>query len=182
MDTQWFAGDEPRDAAEVRFLDQLRRRAVSWDVHGLTPQHTATISGLAPLHVSVAVPGLAPETTSRIRLTNLQVGYWQRGPYGEGLQGEWGDDYLLDNHRHDTNGLTVIGIQAEPEDFANWTADWFWRQLNRPRERQEWVVAGKVVTSRTRLADTGLVLFTEGSVLPRMLRRSPDRVVPVSVE
>lgn len=182
MDPTWFGGDGPRDAAEARFLDRLREKAPSWGVPGLNPDRTRTLARIVPLLLTVDVPGLGRETPRSHRLTQLQVGYWQAGPYGHGLEGEWGCESVLDNHRYDTDGLTVIGIDAEPEDFASWAADWLCRQLSRSRERQEWIRQGQVFASRTRLADSGLVLFTEGSILPRLLRRSPDRVVPLRVE
>ena len=177
MGPRWFDGDDPRDDAEATFLDQLRRRASSWNVPGLSPDNTGTLAVLVPLHVSVAVPGLDPATSVRCPRRGLQVGYWQHGHYGHGLEGEWGCEHLLDSHRNDADGLTVVGLDARPEDFADWAADWLYRQLLRPRERQEWLRGGRVVASRTRLADSGLVLFTEGSSLPRLSRRPPDRVI-----
>ena len=167
----WFAGDPPRDAGERRFLDALRERAARWDVAGLDTSHTRTRTVLRPLHLTVDLTGLPPDV-------NLQIGWWPDDGNGHQLDGEWGDSALLDGGRVDSGMLTVTGLHATPDQFASWTADWLQTQLIRPVERDEWLRAGdRVVASRWRLVDTGVVLWSAG--FPSLRRRPPDRVTRV---
>jgi hypothetical protein len=166
----WFAGDW-RSEDERRFLHALRMRAASWDIEGLKPAASQTLGVMVTLIVVVEDPRLE----GLDGLTSVQVGY--RPPEAEvgvRLQGEWGDDYLLDNGGDDTD-LWVQGVAAEPEDFAQMAASWMERQLRRPLERLAWLDGDRVVASRVRLAEGGQTLVREGSWL-RTIRRDPDQV------
>lgn len=165
----WFAGGEPRDEAEHAFLATWRARAGMWAVADLQPSHTSVTTAIDPLLVSVdRIAGL-PEDQS------LQVGFWQTDPYGPALEGEWGDRYLLDNHVYGRDGLTVLGLRASPEQFANWTASWLEAQLMRPVDWLQWLNSrGTVVATRWRLVGSDFVLKSQGR--PGLRRRPPDRV------
>ncbi len=169
----WFDGDEPRDDRERAFLDVVRHEAAGWRLPGLRPEDTSVAAVIVPLHLSVAVPGVADS------VANLQVGYWPPGdgPYGHALEGEWGDKYLLDSHVYGRDGLTVFGLDGPPEEFGAWAARWLRGQLQRPIERHDWLDDRGVVTAtRYVLADSGLVLRQSGFSLVRRFRRGPDRV------
>lgn len=177
--TQWF-GDLPgRNEAETAFLAQLRREAGNWTVEGLSAGDTATIDIGVPLYADVEVPGLAALGRS------LQIGFWTGGPWAERsggfiLQGVWGDDHPLDDYSgNDPECLTVVGVDARPEQHAAWAAEWLLRQLHRPVVREDWSRDGRVVASTWRLADTGTVLRRQGASSRRLLRRAPDQVTPV---
>ncbi|MFQ1001038.1 hypothetical protein [Modestobacter sp. SSW1-42] len=166
----WFTGAEPRNDAEACYLATVRELAPSWDVAGLRPEQTSVLTVLTPLLLTVQLVGLPADVA-------LQVGYWFDPPRGPGLEGEWGDRYLLDAHLDGADGLTVFGLTAAPEEFAAWTADWLLAQLRRPVERLDWADPdGRVTASQWRLADTGLPLTREGRRSWRRRRRPPDRV------
>ncbi|WP_418606592.1 hypothetical protein [Georgenia sp. SUBG003] len=57
----------------------------------------------------------------------LQIGYWDDGRGCRALQGEWGDEYLLDNHEYTNDGLTVFGLQEEPGTYGTLAAKWLER-------------------------------------------------------
>jgi len=168
----WFTGAEPRDNRERVLLATVRQEAYGWRVPGLQPQDTAVGVFIVPLHLSVDIPEL-PHA-----VTNLQVGYWPPdGPYGHALEGEWGDKYLLDSHVYGRNGLTVFGLDASPEQFGVWAANWLRHQLQRPIERRDWLDGdGNVTATRFVLANSEFVLRQTGFSLVRRFRRSPDRV------
>jgi hypothetical protein len=165
----WFADGVPRNDAEARYLATLQSLAATWDVSGLRPEHTSVLTVMLPLHLMVELAGLPNDVT-------LQVGYWLEAPYGPGLEGEWGDRHLLDNHVDGPDALTVRGLSASPEQFATWTADWLLAQLQRPVERLDWLGRDGAVTSQWRLADTGLSLTWQGARPWRRTRRPPDAV------
>lgn len=172
---RWFPDEVGRDDGEAAFLERLRREASRWDVQGLSPEDdTSSRRWLVPLYVDVDVPGLA------IRRRTLQVGYWTGGPLGPALQGVWGDDYLLDDHDgNDPEDLTVVGVRASHEEYAEWAAAWLLRQLKRPVVREEWLAGDRVVATTWRLDDTGRVLARRGNGFRRLMRRRADRVVAV---
>lgn len=169
----WFDGDEPRDDRERAFLDAVREEARTWRLPGLRPQDTALGAFIIPLHLSVDIPGLPGE------VANLQVGYWPPdcGPYGQALEGEWGDRYHLDSHVYGRDGLTVFGLSASPDQFGTWAATWLQDQLLRPIERRDWLDDhGQVAATRYVLADTDFLLRQRGFSLVRRFGRPPDRV------
>lgn len=165
----WFSGDEPRTADESRFLAALRAHGDTWRSAGVQPPSTTVLTVLVPLHVQVDLPGLPADCV------NLQVAYWTSGPRGTGVEGQWGDRYLLDGSS--TGGMDVFGEPAEPEELAGLAVRWLAHALASPVERADWVGSdGEVVASRWRLLETGAVIGGRGSS-PRLLRRRPaDRV------
>ncbi|WP_157606370.1 hypothetical protein [Phycicoccus sp. Soil802] len=163
----WFPGDEGRTHDEARFLARLRELAPGWAVAGLGPERTWCLTALVPLLVVVDCPLLAGE----VGLTSLHVGYWPPTPHGLRLQGEWGDNHLLDNGGDDTD-LEIQGISGEPESFADTAGIWLATQLLRPMERMEWVRGERVVAAKIRLIG-GQTLVRRGSWL--RTRREPDR-------
>ncbi|TYP89033.1 hypothetical protein [Blastococcus xanthinilyticus] len=178
-ETQWFGGQPGRNEAETAYLARLREEVGGWTLDGLSPGHTWAADIGLPLYIDIDVPGL-----SELRRP-LQVGFWTGGPSagrsgGYVLQGVWGDDHPLDDH--DGNSpecLTVIGVDATPEQHATWAAEWLLRQLRRPVVREDWLRDGRVVAATWRLSDTGTVLARQGSSPRRLLRRAPDRVTEV---
>ena len=107
--TCWLPGDQPRTEDEARFLAHLRERASAWSVPGLRPDRSWCLAALVPLLVGVDHPCLSGE----VGLTSLHVGYWLPTSNGLRLQGEWGDDHLLDNGGDDT-ALPVQGSPGDP--------------------------------------------------------------------
>jgi hypothetical protein len=174
-DPRWFPDEVGRNDAEARFLQRIRQIAAGWSVPGLTPERdTSSLTVLLPLYVDVDVADLP------IARRTLQIGYWTGEHYEQALQGAWGDVYLLDDHDgNDPEDLTVVGLRAGPEEYAEWAADWLLRQLHRPIVRQEWRHNGRMVAATWRLDDTGRVLGAQGHSMRRLLRRRPDRVVLV---
>ncbi len=164
----WFTGDRPRTDDEARFLARLRERASAWSLPGLRPDGSWCLASLVPLFLWVDHPCLAGE----VGLTSLHIGYWPLTSKGLRLQGEWGDNHLLDNGGDDTD-LRVQGITGEPEFFADAAATWIETQLLRPIERMEWLDGDRVAASRIRLAGGGQTLTRRGSWL--RTRRHPDR-------
>ena len=167
--TAWFTGDEPRNDDEARFLDRIRTRAVDWEVPGLDPSASWCLARLACLLVVVPSPSLA----GLDGLHSIQVGYYPAGKLLR-LEGEWGEDHLLDNGG-DERDLRVEGVEAEPEWFADLSADWIGQQFLRPLERREWLDGSRVVAAQTRLGDTGFVLSRSGSWFKS--RKEPDQAV-----
>lgn len=168
-DAGWFQGDKPRSEDEARFLARLRGLAADWTASGLLPAGTGCLTALTPLLVTVEHPLLREGSG----LTELQVGYWPPSASGIRLQGEWGNEYLLDNEGDPTD-LRVEGVSAEPEFFAETAASWLEAQLQRPIERLDWVKGGHTVATRVRLAEGGQTLTSRGSWF--RTRRRADRV------
>jgi hypothetical protein len=159
----WFDGDAPRGDAEAVFLDAVRGHADDWRAAGLTPACTTTLAVMVPLHLQVDLPGIPRH------LVNLQIGFWHDSPSGTGVEGEWGNRYLLDtggpSSFHHFSGL------AEPQELAEVAARWLIQQLARPVERCEWVSSsGDVVGERWTLTDSGKVLAQTGTVRRRLAR------------
>ncbi len=167
-DGGWFQGDEPRSEDEARFLARLRELAPGWSVSGLLPEGSGCLAVLTPLFVNVQHPSL----WDGFGLTELQVGYWPPASSGLRLEGEWGNEYLLDNGGDDTD-LRIQGVSAEPEFFAEAAATWLEAQLLRPIERLDWMKGDRVVATRVRLAGGGQTLAKRGSWLGT--RRRADR-------
>lgn len=166
-DAVWFEGDAPRTDDEVRFLARLRELASGWIVAGLGPDATSCLTVLVPILVLVDIPALAGE----VGLTSLHVGYWPP-EHGLRLEGEWGDNHLLDNGGDDFD-LRIGGISEEPEFFAEAAAMWLATQLLRPIDRMDWVSGDRIVATRARLSDDGKTLVRRGSWF--RTRREPDR-------
>ncbi|GAB3934044.1 hypothetical protein GCM10027614_06330 [Micromonospora vulcania] len=118
LGARWFPDEVGRNEGEAAFLERLRREASGWDVEGLSPEDdTSSQRWLVPLYIDVDVPGLT------IRRRTLQVGYWTGGMSGQALHGAWGDEYLLDDHNgNEPEDLTVVGVRASHEDYAEWAA------------------------------------------------------------
>lgn len=169
----WFGTETGRNAEEAEFLGELRRLARAWDIADLDPdEHTSAEVFLAPLYTGCDVPGVT------VKRNNLQLAYWTGSEHW--LQGEWGTDYLLDDHTGNSpECLTVRGVTASPSEIARFAADWMRTQLQRPLVREEWMRGEAVIATRWRFLDTGHVLAREAISLRRLLRRPPDRVVPI---
>jgi hypothetical protein len=169
---RWFAGAEPRNEHEAAFLESLRASAAVWRMPGVTPESTRSLSVLNPLYVECKVPDL-PAGSSLDAV--LQAGYlWDA--VEPSLMGEWGsENYLLDGASA-TDILHVVGMASSPAVFGEWTADWMWRQLQRPVERIDFVGSrGEELGTEWRLADNLRSLGTTGHWWQR--RRATDRRV-----
>ena len=166
--TAWFPGDAPRTEDEARFVARLRERASAWGAYGIQPDVSWCHAVFVPLVVGVDHPYLVGQGG----LTSIQVGYWPPTSKGLRLEGEWGDDHLLDNGGDDTD-LRVQGIPGEPEFFATAAVTWIETQLLRKIERLEWLDGERVAASRIRLADGEQTVARRGSWL--RTRRKPDR-------
>ena len=166
---QWFTGDAPRTEDEARFLTRVRERSVTWAVPGLESAASWSLAKLVCLLLVVASPSL----DGLKGLHSVQVGYYPPGNPLR-LEGEWGDDHLLDNGG-DEHDLRLAGVEGEPEWFADIAADWMQRQLLRPLERREWLDGSTVVAQQTRLSDSGFLLARSGSRFRS--RRAPDRTL-----
>lgn len=168
----WFGGDTPRTEDESRFLTALRAHGAGWRAAGLAPADTRVLARIVPLHVQLDVPGLPPAHA------NLQLSYWTSGARATGVEGSWGDGYLLDSTV--AGGLEVVGVPAGPEELAGLAARWLATQLAEPVEQADWLDAdGEVVASRWTLARTGVEIGRRGAVPRRLRRRTEPRVTRV---
>lgn len=164
----WFRGAEPRSEDEARFLARLRELADGWQVPGLLPEGSAYLAVLTPLVATVEHPLLR----GGFGLTQLQVGYWPPSPSEMRLEGQWGDDHLLDNGG-DATDLHIVGVSGEPEFFAEAAASWLLAQLVRPIERLDWIKGDRIVATQIRIAEGGQTLSSRGSWF--RTRRQADR-------
>jgi hypothetical protein len=105
-------GDSPRLDEQAGFLAAFADRVARWTLGDISPKSFRVIT-LVPLIVVVDVPGISAPPGK----CTLQVGYWTDGPYGTAVEGQWGDDHLLDDHTYTSDGLTVTGLDAAPEVF-----------------------------------------------------------------
>lgn len=168
----WFDGDAPRSDAEAAFLAAMRDHTADWLAAGLTSACTTTLAVLVPLHLQIDLPEIPS------RLLNLQVGFWNGSPRGTGVEGEWGNDYLLDTGG--PSSFEHFASATDPQELAEVASRWLIEQLARPIERSEWVSSsGAVISERWTLADSGEVLAQTGAVLRRLGRRPPDRVTRI---
>lgn len=89
-----LGGDPPRTPEEANFLSGMTRGISAWTLPDVQLGSFTVLARMKPIVVTLNVPGTdVPEGTC-----TLQIGYWNDGPYGRALEGEWGDDHLLDNH------------------------------------------------------------------------------------
>lgn len=173
-DGGWFAGATGRNEREAAFLEQLGSEASAWNRDDTTPGSTEVFAGVTPLFVLLRVPGLT------IPRRVLEVAFWTDGPWaaqapGPVLHGAWSDTRLGDNHDgNDPECLTVIGVEAPPEQHATWAAQWMRHQLERPVVRDDWIRGERTVASRWVLDDTGLELHQEHGGR-RLLSGRPNR-------
>lgn len=144
-------GDAPRTDAEREFLTAFSAHVSHWAVPDVALDAFRVVAVLRPLVVMTDVPGVDVPSGH----CTLQIGYWEDDRGCRALQGEWGDEYLLDNHEYTDDGLTVFGLREEPDTYGTLAAKWLERQLQRPVDRQDWLRDGTVVRSRWVLHDTG---------------------------
>lgn len=151
-------GDAPRTPEEANFLSGLASGISGWSSPNIDLGSFTVVARMKPIVVTSNVPGVdVPPGTC-----TLQVGYWNDGPYGRALEGEWGDSHLLDNHVYDGDGLTVFGLDEAPETYGIFAAGWLQRQLQRPVERLDWLRGEQVKESAWRLADSGKTIARMG--------------------
>lgn len=168
----WFelkGGGEPRNEREARYLTFLRQAVQGRsEFEEIPPNLSSAFDGWVPLTIGLEVLLL----TSDRRF--LWASYWTRADGRQQLQGAWGDDHLMDDWTGDLeDDLTVAGVDASPEQFADWTAAWFARQLSRPVYREEW--SRPRTYSVWRFGDTQAVLQSRRPLLAP--RREPERVI-----
>ena len=131
---EWFEFPQHRNASDERFLVALRQAVLAMpEFAAVSAASSSAFPTGLPLTVGVEVPQVSADRR------HLWVCYWVRPNGDQQLQGAWGGDYLLDDWTGDLQEeLTVAGVEAPPEQFAEWTAGWFARQLRRPVYRDDW--------------------------------------------
>ncbi|MEX5237310.1 hypothetical protein [Kocuria arenosa] len=172
--THPFSGDAPRTSSEQVFLDTLAAHIANWVAPDVRADSFEVITGMHPLVVMAEVPDVAVSPGK----CTLQIGYWDDGHGCRALEGEWGDDYLLDSHEYSSDGLTVFGLHEEPAVYGVLAGKWLERQLQRRVDRQDWVRKGTLVRSRWVLPDTGKRVAQTVNT-NRFVRGAPDRVTRV---
>jgi hypothetical protein len=151
-------GDLPRTPEEAHFLSGITRGVSAWSLPDVQIGSFTVVARMKPIVVTLNVPGIdVPHGTCM-----LQIGYWNDGPYGRALEGEWGDSHLLDNHVYDGDGLTVFGLDEAPKTYGTFAVGWLQRQLQRPVERLDWLRGEQVQESAWRLADSGKTIARMG--------------------
>jgi hypothetical protein len=158
LDLERFQGGSPRTPEEEEFLRGLASGIDGWTVEDVQPESFMVLDVLVPLVVTLDVPGIELRSGS----CTLQVGYWHDGPDGRVLEGEWGNELILDSHVYDADGLTVIGLTEAPATYGTLAARWLERQLLRPVERLDWFRGDEIRTSSWRLADSGRTIAGSG--------------------
>ncbi|MEX5265269.1 hypothetical protein RF640_14715 [Kocuria sp. CPCC 205231] len=146
-----FSGDTSRTSGEQAFLDALAAHIDNWAIPGVPADSFEVIAQIHPLVVMTEVPNVAVPPGQ----CTLQIGYWDDGQGCRALEGEWGDDLLLDSHVYSRDGLTVFGLCEEPATYGALAGKWLECQLQRRVDRQDWIRNGKIVRSRWVLPDTG---------------------------
>lgn len=164
-------GDLPRTPEEANFLSGLTRGVSAWSLPGVQLGSFTVVARMIPIVVTLNVPGIDVSHGT----CTLQIGYWNDGPYGRALEGEWGDSHLLDNHVYDGDGLTVFGLDEAPETYGTFAAGWLQRQLQRPVERVDWLRGEQVQESVWRLADSGKTIARMGWSVRRP-GKAPSRI------
>lgn len=164
-------GDPPRTPEEAKFLSGIARGISAWSIPDVQLGSFTVLARMKPIVVTLNVPGIdVPHGTC-----TLQIGYWNEGPYGRALEGEWGDSHLLDNHVYDGDGLTVIGLVEASETYGTFAAAWLLRQLQRPVERLDWLRDEQIKESAWRLADSGKTIARMGWSVRRP-SKAPSRI------
>jgi hypothetical protein len=165
-----FQGDRARTPEDEKFLNAFATGVARWPLTHPKLDSFRVFAGIKPLVLVLDVPGVdvSPGTCT------LQIAYWHDGPNGRMLEGEWGDNHLLDNHDYNADGLTIIGLEEAPDTYGQFAANWMERQLERPVERLDWLQAGQVRESTWRLADSGKSIARRGTSL-RLPSKPPDR-------
>lgn len=169
-----FRGDDPRTSSEQEFLQALAAYITDWAVPGMPAQSFEVFARMHPLVVMTQVPGVDVPAG---RCT-LQIGYWDDRPGCRALEGEWGDDLLLDSHVYSSDGLTVFGLHEESGAYGTLAGKWLERQLQRRVDRQDWIRKDKLVRSRWVLPDTGMRV-AQTIDTNWFVRGAPDRVTRV---
>ena len=169
-----FRGDSPRTSSEQGFLDALAANIIDWVAPGISAQSFEVVARMHPLVVMTEVPDVeVPAGTC-----TLQVGYWDDHQGCRALQGEWGDDLLLDSHVYSSDGLTVFGLHEEPGTYGTLAGKWLERQLQRRVDRQDWIRKGQLVRSRWVLPDTRMRVAQTVDT-NWFVRGAPDRVTRI---
>lgn len=164
-------GDRPRTPQEANFLSGITRGISAWSLPDVQLGSFKVVARMEPIVVTLNVPGIdVPQGTCM-----LQIGYWNDGHHGRALEGEWGDNHLLDNHVYDADGLTIFGLEEEPETYGTFAAGWLHRQLQRPVERLDWLRGEQVQESAWRLADSGKTIARKGWSVHRP-GKAPNRI------
>ena len=169
-----FRGDGARTSSEQEFLDALAAYMTDWAVPGISAQSFEVVARMHPLVVMTDVPDVDVPTGQ----CTLQVGYWDDRQGCRALEGEWGDDLLLDSHEYSSDGLTVFGLHEEPATYGTLAGKWLERELQRRVDRQDWNRKGKLLRSRWVLPDTGKRVAQTVST-NWFVRGAPDRVTRV---
>jgi hypothetical protein len=173
LDLERFHGDSPRTPDEEDFLRGLARGIEEWSFADVQVESFTVLARLVPLVVTLDVPGIG----LRSGACTLQVGYWHDGPDGRSLEGEWGNELILDSHVYDADGLTIIGLAEAPRTYGNIAAGWLERQLLRPVERLDWLRGDQIRTTTWRLADSSTTIAGSGGWrLPGMQPSRRNRV------
>lgn len=158
FDLERFQGDSPRTPDEEEFLRGLASGIEEWSIADAQVESFTVLARLVPLVVTLDVPGI----DIRSDTCTLQVGYWHDGPDGRVLEGEWGNELILDSHVYDADGLTVIGLAEAPRTYGTFAAGWLERQLLRPVERLDWLRRDQIRTTTWRLMDSGATIAGSG--------------------
>lgn len=188
--TEWFRGQMPSDPREARFVRTVAETAASGEWSDVSPSDTSTTTaydnGTGCL-VEIQVPHL----TTPIRI--LRVLY---DPDDHpALQSEWSHaGYAFEDPPHPEHlyegELYVSGLEASPEQYGQWAAQWFERQLRREVLRQEWdrrtsgsasttpARPGRPVAVRWIVKDPDHSLNSRGAFRWwRLMRQPPDREI-----
>ena len=166
-----FDGDPPRTPDEAEFLGGIAHGVSAWSLPDVQLGSFKVFAGIKPIVVTLDVPGIDVPPGK----CTLQIGYWLDGPYGRALEGEWGDDHILDSHVYDGEGLTVFGLDEAPETYGTFAADWRRRQLGRPVKRLDWLRGEQIRESAWRLADSGKTIARMGWSVRRP-GKAPSRI------
>lgn len=169
-----FRGDDSRTSGEQEFLEALAAYITDWVILGVSAQSFEVVAQVHPLVVMTQVPGVDVPAE---RCT-LQIGYWDDHQGRRALEGEWGDEYLLDSHVYSSDGLTVFGLHEEPGTYGTLAGKWLERQLLRRVDRQDWIRKGTLIRSRWVLPDTGMRVAQTINT-NWFIRGAPDRVTRV---
>lgn len=172
---EWFEGTAGRTEEERAFFDALRVGAARshW---GIAPGHTASMSFLVPLYLTVDIPAMA-NFPGRRAARQLELTVWPWDSHeGLRLDGVWGNGHtpLDDVWVIEGGKLFVVGVEARPEELAEWAVRWIERQLARRLRFRTWKAGGAVATTE----DTGEHVGLRASPWRRMGTPSSECVLP----